>query len=288
LLFVFASAARGLGSGFPSLKLGADARIAALGNAGVAWTGDASAGFRNPAGLALGRSRDFEFSMHRWFTGVKSGFLGAAFRGETSGFGCHVLYTEVGDIQYRLDAPSTDPAGEFAANELAAGVSYARLLAPGISAGVTLKWFYEKIFVDEASGLGGDIGVSYALGKNGWRVGAAVQNIGKTGKLAAESIELPFEARIGVALPVRSRFGDWLFLVDGSKDREHPVRGRAGAEFAWKAALFVRAGVQTGFETHFLSGGLGVATGRLRLDYAFTPLRKGLGDSHWATVHATW
>jgi hypothetical protein len=285
ILLMWAAAVRLQGAGFPSLEFGADARFAALGNAGVAWTDDASAGFRNPALMVFSASKEMEFSMNRWIQGVKSGFLGFAFKGERSGGGFHLLYTEVGDIPYRSTAPSPEPIGTFSSHELAAGISAASALSKRLTVGVNLKLYYEKIFVEEALGLGCDVGLLYELSMIGLRVGGVVQNIGKTAKLAVESIELPLTGRIGFALPVESSVGDWLVLTDGVKEKDSPFHLHGGVEYAWKNALFLRSGYQTGYETHGWSGGIGFAFSKYRLDYSYMPWRKGLGESHRFSVN---
>jgi hypothetical protein len=285
ILLILLAAARAQGSGFPSLKLGADARHAAMGNAGTASGFDASAAFRNPAGLAGDSCTEAVFSLHRWMQGVKSGFLGIAFKGRKSGGAFHLLYTGVPDIEYRVSEPSPEPAGRFSSTEMAAGASYARALTPVLSAGVSLKFYYERIFVEEALGFGGDIGLSYALSERGLRIGAAVQNIGKTGKLASETIKLPLAAKAGVAAPLAFGFGEGLLLLDCVKERDSKLHVHGGAEFAWRKLLFLRAGYQTGYETYGFSGGIGFSFLKARLDYSLMPMAKGLGDSHRFSVN---
>jgi len=282
---ILLAAARLEGSGFPSLKLGADARFAAMGNAGTASGLDASAGYRNPAGLAGDSCTEAVFSLHRWWQGVRSGFLGIAFKGRKSGGAFHLLYTGVPDIEYRVSEPSPEPAGRFSSVEMTAGASYGRSLTPSLSAGISLKFYYEKIFVEETIGFGGDIGMNYTLSGRGLRIGAAVQNIGKTGKLASEPIELPLAAKVGVAAPLTSGSGNALLLLDCVKERDSRLHVHGGAEFTWRKLLFLRAGYQTGYETHGVSAGIGFSFLKTRLDYSLLPMSKGLGDSHRFSVN---
>jgi hypothetical protein len=279
------AAVRAQGSGFPSLKLGVDARHAAMGDAGIASGFDASAGYRNPAGLIGDNRTEAVFTLHSWMQGVKSGFLALAFKGRESGGSIHLLYTGVPDIEYRTDAPSPEPAGSFSSTEMTLGGSYARALTSGLSAGVNLKLYYEKIFVDEAFGFGGDLGLSYAPSGHGMRIAAAVQNIGKTGRLASEPIELPLTARVGVAAPAAVGPGECLVLLDAVKEKDSKLHIHGGAEFAWRRLLFLRAGYQTGYETYGFSGGVGIAFSKARLDYSFMPMTRGLGDSHRFSVN---
>ncbi len=279
------AAVRAQGSGFPSLQLGVDARYAAMGNAGTASGLDASAGYRNPAGLIADRRTEAVFSMHRWIQGVKSGFLGLAFKGRNSGGSIHLLYTGVPDIEYRPAEPSPEPVGRFSSTEMTLGGSYARAITARLSAGVSLKLYYEKIYVDEAFGFGGDLGLCYSLSERGMRIGGAVQNIGKTGRLASEPIELPLTARIGAAVPVTIGPGDCLVLLDAVQEKDSKLHIHGGAEFAWRKLLFLRAGYQTGYEWYGFSGGVGISFLKTRLDYSIMPMAKGLGDSHRFSVN---
>jgi hypothetical protein len=283
-IFVLAAAVRAAGSGFPSLLMGADARYAALGNAGTAWPGDGSSGFRNPALTACGESRSAVFSAHRWMQDVHSGFLGYAARSGRSGFGAHILVTDIPGIEYRT-GPSENPIGTFSANEAVAGFDFARAFSARWSFGFGGRLYYEKIFIDEAWGMGADAGLFYRFSGNPVRLGAVVQNVGTASKLSAERIRLPLTFRIGAAVPVPGAAGgDWLLLLDAVKERDSKFSMAAGAEYAWKGLLFLRSGYQSGVSTLGPSGGVGIAVTRMRFDYAFLPLKKGLGDSHRLSI----
>jgi len=273
------STAEVFGSGFSSLKLGGSARVSALGMACTALADDGSAGCWNPAGLTILNKKDFVFSVNRWFKDFRNEFVGFAWGDRHGGVGIHLLYTEVGGIQQRI-GPSPTPLSLFSAHELIAGVSYARRIQEQISIGVTLKMFYEKIFIEEAYGFGGDIGILWETHEGGLRLGAVLQNLGKTGKLRDQDIELPLTARLGLALPVEFFAARWNFVVDGVKERGFPFHLHWGMEYGWRGALFLRCGYQSGYKSRGLTGGAGVVWGRYRLDYSYMPLHSGLRDLH--------
>ena len=132
------------GSGFTSLKLGADSRSAGFGMAFTALADDGSVGFWNPAGLAWMKGTHLVLTHHRWIFDVKSEFIGIGTGWQNRGIGFHVLYTNMGDLELRK-TPSPEPLGTFSAYELIGGISYGQKIADRITLGTTLKLYYEKI-----------------------------------------------------------------------------------------------------------------------------------------------
>lgn len=276
-----------MGGGFPSLKLGADARSGGLGLAGTALTGGSTAAYWNPAGLSQMTQKDILLSIHRWVEGVHSEFLSFGWGNGDWGFGLHAMYTEVGDIEYR-DVPSPQPLTTFSASELALGLSLAKAIHERISVGLTVKMLYEKIFIDEAFGIAADFGIQWEIWEEGLRAGGVIQNVGSTGKLDEESIDLPVTARVGLAYPTAIGEGRFTGVVDLVKEKDFPVHLHGGIEAGYRGILFVRAGYQTGYETRGVTGGIGFAWKGYRLDYAYMPVGGGFGDSHRLSVGIGW
>lgn len=275
------------GSGFSSLRFGGDARSAAAGMAAVAAGNTGAAGFWNPAGLADLESWDMIVSVQRWMQDVRSEFLGVGHGNGSTGLGLHILYTTVGDMEHRT-AATPEPLGLFSSHELVMGLSYARRLGKRLRLGITAKAYYEKLFLDEALGGGADIGLLYLIRENGLRLGASVQNLGKTSTLYEDDIDLPVTLRAGAALPFSGPGGQWLLLADGVQVRNLPFHLHTGIEWNWQERLYVRLGYQSGYDNRDLSGGLGIVWHRLRLDYSYTPIASGLGDSHRVAFGTSW
>lgn len=275
------------GGGFSSLKLGVDARSGALGMAYTALSEDGSGGYWNPASLASLRGRDFLFSIHQWIADVRGEFFGLGWGKEKTGLGIYLLYTEVGDIEHRI-VPLSNPLGTFSAHELIVGISYARMVTERLSVGMTLKTLYEKIFIDEASGVACDVGVLWKVWEEGLRVGAVIQNLGKTGRLREEEIKLPLFGKVGFAFPIEIFGYRCILALDGVKERGFPFHIHGGVEYGWRDILFLRFGYQSGYETRNVTGGAGIVWGRYRLDYSMMPLGSGLGDSHRLSLGVGW
>ena len=275
------------GGGFPSLKLGADARSGGMGMAFTALSGDGAAAYWNPAGLTRLERKDVQLAIHRWVEGVHSEFLSFGWGNGAWGFGLHALYTEVGDIEYRV-VPSPTPLTTFSANELVLGFSLARTLSERIGFGVTVKMLYEKIFVDEAWGVAADIGLQWELVEDGLRAGGVIQNVGWTGTLDEEAIELPFLWKFGVAFPLSAGEHRLVAVLDVIQERGFPVHVHCGFEAGYKGFLFLRGGYQTGYDIRSFTGGVGISWKAYRLDYGYMPIDGGFGDSHRLSVGIGW
>ena len=144
-------------TGLSFLKLGVGARSIAMGEAHAAMATDASATYYNPAGLFGATKADIMIMHKEWFQDVRTEFIGVniPFADYALGFGINT--TNIGDIQLRTRPGPSE--GTFSSHDFALGASFAMNVAPSLNAGITLKFLYEKIFVDEASGVAADIGV---------------------------------------------------------------------------------------------------------------------------------
>lgn len=267
-------------SGLAFLKLGVGGRSLGMGEASAASTADPSAAFYNPAALA-GVDHSQILLMHKeWTEGVASDYLAAASSLGSVRIGLSVNTASVNDIELR-SVPGP-PIRTFSARNGAIGLSAAFNLSPELSVGLTGKFLYEKILVDEAAGAGFDAGALYATPWN-LRIGASIANLGSMNALAEESSKLPQIVRIGgaydlltdttnLALTVAS---DYVGLTTEQTSHLH-----AGAELRYRQVFAVRAGWQTGYDSRNFSAGAGIRYGMLMLDYAFAPYRDDLGTTH--------
>jgi len=267
------------GAGFATLKWAGGARAAGMGMAFTARADDGTASFWNPAGLDRLDGVRAVISLHRWFSDVQSEFFSIGWSRKRHGFGAHVLYTRVGDIELRETA-TLEPLAVFSAYELAIGFSYSLRVSSALSFGLTVKTLYEKIDVDDVWGLAADAGLLWVWGTDGLRLGWVLQNMGRTGRFNRERIELPLISRLGAAIPFRAIGAQWLAAVEGVAEKDAPFHVHAGFEVFWDSGLILRCGYQTGYQTRNVSGGIGFRWSRYRLDYNYTPTRWGLGDSH--------
>jgi hypothetical protein len=272
-------------TGLSFLKLGVGARSVGMGEAHAAVATDASATYYNPGGLAEAEKTSI-LAMHKeWIQGVRTEFLGVNIPFEEFAFGISINTTSVSDIQLRTQPGP--PEGTFSSHDFAGSLSIARRVIPDLSLGVSFKFLYEKIFVDEASGYGVDIGALYVSPIEGLRFAAVASNIGSMGSLKTEDIRLPSLLRIGSAYvhDVDALHSTVTLGADILKVfREDNTHLHAGVEVNYQELVSFRAGYLTGYETRAFTAGLGLQRGIFRLDYGFSPQSQDLNSGHTLSV----
>ncbi len=278
---VFAQSGDGGATGLAFLKFGAGARAAGLGNAFTALSDDATASYWNPAGLSAIRRTRLAFTHTEWLQDISNDFLAVAFPAFSGGVGLSVFSNQVDGIE-RRDIPSVEPIGTVDANDIAASLSYARTLSDRLSAGVTLKYLYEKIYLESASGYAFDFGLRFQSGSLPVAAALVLQNVGAMNDLQSESIRLPTTLRAGLAYQVdlMTIDGTLSLVADAIKVRDAEWRAGFGAEVAVKQHFSLRLGYQTGFDDKSVSGGFGLHVSRYNVDYGYTPFSSGFGDTH--------
>jgi hypothetical protein len=194
----------------------------------------------------------------------------------------------VPDIERRL-LPSDEPLETFSAHDMAAGISLSHLLRSTLSIGLTARFIYQQIYVEEAYGFDLDLGSAYKIPGFPMQVGAAMRHLGRMGKLQQEESPLPTNLGIGVSGRIyqRSDFGlnglaDALLYIDDD------VRLHGGIEGFYKQLFFLRLGYQTGSELRNVSGGAGLQWNRFAFDYAYQPLAEDFDASHRFTLAVTF
>jgi hypothetical protein len=273
-------------TGLAFLKLGASARGVAMGDAMSGAARGAAATFYNPAGLGARTTadRDFEFLfMHKeWIQDTRTEFLGARMRmGEQHSLGLSVLTTTVADIEIRTRPGEAQ--GTFSSRDLGVGLSYCYELEPGLRLGLTARYLYEQILVDDAQGVGVDAGMQYEGFVEGLTLGAAIANIGKMAEFRSEPLKLPALIRAGAAyrLDIADLQSSALLAADiENVFAESQPLVRIGGEWAFKDLFFIRAGYQFGSEGRGLSLGGGLQYGVFGVDYGFSRLSNDLGNGH--------
>jgi len=273
-------------TGLAFLKLGASAQGVAMGDAMSGAVRGAAATFYNPAGLgartATGRSFEFLFMHKEWIQDTRTEFLGARMRlGEQHSLGVSVLTTTVADIEIRTRPGEAQ--GTFASRDLGVGLSYCYEFDTALRVGLTARYLYEQILVDDAQGLGVDAGVQYEGFVDGLTLGAVIANIGNMAEFRSETLKLPTLIRAGAAY--KRDVPDLQSSVVLAGDIENVFAEsqplvRIGGEWAFKEVFFVRAGYQFGSVGRGLSLGGGLQYGLFGVDYGFSRLSNDLGNGH--------
>lgn len=264
------------------LKLGVSGRAVGMAEAYTAIADDASATYWNPAGLAQLNSAELMFTQNQWLQDVRHNFFALAFGTKSHHFGLSFISNTVDGIERRTK-PSTEPIGTFEAHELAVGLSYAKMIGNSFGFGVTLKYLYERIYIESSPGAAVDLGCLYSPAwLAGFRMGAVLQNLGKMSDLQEDPIELPTAMRAGVAysLPGSISGARLLIATDVAKIFKSTYHANLGMEVDFRRIISLRCGYQTGWDEKGLNGGFGFRYSRYAVDYGFTPFTRDLGSSH--------
>lgn len=265
-------------TGLSFLKLGVGARSIAMGEAYSSISEDATAYIYNPARLNFGVKSNLTLMHNASVENLNTDFVAVKFPlGEKLALGIGFFTTSINDIEIR-NIPGA-PIDKFDSRNLSTGVSLGYRLNPNLSIGVTGKLIYEKIYVDEASGLSFDFGTNYAI--DNYSLAFVVSNLGSVNELKNQSSKLPASVRVGGSYIFSSDKFQFTLGVDGFKVLDggnFHVHG--GGEAGYKDFVFLRLGYQTNYENKGLSTGIGFKYKALDVDYAFIPHKNEFGTSN--------
>jgi hypothetical protein len=280
---ITAAASQQINTGLPFLKNGNDARSAAMGEAGTGLFGDHTSFYYNPASLRFSQQHQLMIGHRQGFADITADHLGATIPGETFTFGITAMTTSVADIEIRQRPGEAE--GTFNARNASLGAGAALSLSDALTAGVTGKLLYEKIYIDEASGYAFDAGLAYRFSDE-ITAGLSLLNFGSMSVLRSVATELPATIRLGGAYtsPVTAE----LVLV-GAADvvqtlNDDGIHLHFGMEAVYSSMFMLRAGFQTGYESRSFTVGGGVRYGILRVDYAFIPMSGAFSPNHAFTL----
>jgi hypothetical protein len=267
-------------TGMAFLKSGAGARSLGMGEAFTAIMHDPAGTFYNPATISTNASSDILFMHRQDVQDTKTEYLAATTGWNDFAFGLSINNTSINDIPLRTQPG--DPLGTFNAQNASIGLSTSYSIDSSISVGISGKLLYEKIYVDDASGFGIDIGGWY---KTPWQVqfGLAINNIGSMSPLLNEQTRLPLIIRAGTAYQFTPRqfpleIGLSSDVVSFVHDKKTHIN--FGIETKYQEMLALRFGYQTGYENKNFSAGIGLSYSILQFDYAFVPYNNNFGTAN--------
>ncbi|MFH1367828.1 MAG: PorV/PorQ family protein [Elusimicrobiota bacterium] len=265
-------------SGLQFLKIGLGAKQLASGESACASAEDSNTIFWNPAGLTRLEKRQISLSHNQWIDGISEQSVTFNYPGEKWHFGGGILYLHMGDLTgYDIDAQGKPvKIADFTSYDMAAIFSCARVYE-GVSVGLNVKLFQEKIENTQGSGAAIDIGASKSLMEN-LVAGVVLQNAGTSVKFIEKETQLPLNIKAGLAYRMLS---DRLLLTaDVNKPNDNAYKGSFGAGYKVADSLAFRAGYndKTALNSS-ITFGLGINISEWTVDYAYVPYGK-LGDTH--------
>ena len=267
-------------SGLSFLKLGVGGRSVGMGEAVTANAIDASAMHYNPAALRMNQNAQLLVMHREWIQNTQVEYIGGSFVLGSVSLGASLNSTSIPDIEIR-NVPGP-PIGSFTARNAAVGLSAAYEFQEDLSIGLTAKYLYEKILIDEAEGLAVDIGAIYES-PWGFTLGFSLANLGSMDALRSESSKLPTTFRIGASRAALVPEMESVVIVTAdvvSITPEKSTHVHIGGEFNYKETFAIRAGYMTGYDSKRISLGAGFNYGLIKVDYAFIPFKFDFGSTH--------
>ncbi len=299
LLFTVAgfSASRVGQSKMQFLKLGIDARAAAMGDAYTAIAGDPNSIFYNPAGIAFAEGLNITFNRTDWIADIKQNSALIAYKvGNLGTFSLNFVSMDYGDFERTIWNTETfdnyEKLGTFTVSEYAVGLGYATQITNRLSFGAQARYINQDLgshigvtnstasgdlpSYDEISSIDQevifDLGTYYDFDYKGTRIGMSIQNF--------SNAATPLTFRFGSA----TNLNEFLFPAEQRQrltlsfdllhPRDYEERFHTGLEYAFKEMLFLRAGYKFNYDEEDFTAGAGVkvkfGSYKINIAYAFT------------------
>jgi hypothetical protein len=271
--------AQGTSTGLVSLQILNAPQTSATGEAFVAQSGSVASSWLNPANLDGHQGYEVSVQHVSWIQDISMDALHftCPFIKGTASFA--ITTSSVDDIEIR-DIPGASE-GTFNSRSSDFQCTYALPITRDISAGITAKYLYEKIYVDETSGYGLDLGGVYQTPYPGVSVGAAVTNIGHMPGYRSGSIDLPSALRLGATYT--TSYDEYTFspaLAFSRELNQSVSHVHIGGEATYNKLFSLRLGYITGIDARGFSAGLGLHYGIVSVDYAYIPFSYDLGETN--------
>jgi hypothetical protein len=269
-------------TGMAFLKVGVGARASGMGEAFSAVVNDATASYWNPAALLSAKGPNASLVYNSWLLDVKSEFGSLQF---SRSWAVSVYSFHLSDIPVRT-IPSSEPIENTGAQYFSFAISHARAISKKLHVGLTVKYLFEKIHVNSATGGAVDIGLRYKITDQKLNFAAVIQNLGGMGKMVNESTTLPALSRFGVMYELPRTYGPMniLLAADFLVPFKENLRANFGTELTFWRQLLLRAGFMGGNESRSLSFGIGVSKSWFRFDYSLTHFKNDLETGHHFSI----
>lgn len=271
--------AQGISTSSSQLKIPVDARSAALGEANIADAGQVSSWLLNPSNLYTRGNLTVALTHAQWIQDTQSEFLAAQIPMSFGTIGLAVSTNSVPGIEVReIPGPAI---GTFSARFAALQVGFATDAVQNLSLGLSAKYLYEKLYTDDATGFGIDVGLLYHTPITGLQAAFAVTNAGSLEQFRRERSDLPTILRGGATYSCS--LDDFAFSASAAftNNLQYTENHLLGSlETTYNNRVSVRVGYASGYDSRGVTAGLGLRYDFLQFNYAFVPFSLGLGDAH--------
>lgn len=254
------------------LLLEPDARIAAMGNAGVTASQGIGAIYYNPAAVASVEGREVQVSHSQWLADISFDHVVLAMPVGKWGKGfASVTSLNSGDILVRTVEFPLGTGERYHVSDIALSVGAGRFITDRFSVGVQATYLQETIWNSSAGTMALNVGTLYRTSENGLHIGSSLSHFGTRasfdgrdlrilydndpsrygdngalpGLRYTDAFALPTLFRVGLGWPHRFNRDHALQLA---VDAYHPGDGAEsvslGGEWAFRELFALRAGWQ--------------------------------------------
>lgn len=271
-------------NGLSFLKLSFGAKNAALADLAVVYSNDATALFYNPA-LLTNNKININITHNQSIQDLRSENFAFSFNYDDINFAVGVNNSSIDNIEIR-NLPG-EPIAKFNANYFLGTFSAAVNITDEIATGASVKYIYEGIYTDEATGYAVDLGLAYKQIIPNLNFGLSLRNIGNMNKLRYEKTKLPLDLRFGASYNfLVSELKSKIVLLGGINKylNEEKLISAFATDIIYDEFFSLRIGYMTGVEARSISLGFGINYNNFVIDYAFVPYKYDLGNSNIITV----
>ncbi|MDZ7623897.1 MAG: PorV/PorQ family protein [Ignavibacteriaceae bacterium] len=161
------------------LKIGVGGRAAALGEAFIAISDDASALYWNPAGLSQFNKNQVIISHNIWVADINHDFIGVVYHLDSeNSFGASLIAVTMDDMPVTTEFAPFGNGEYFGFSDIAISLSYSRKMTEQFSFGGTVKYIEETLDKLKMRGVMIDLGPYYRTGLGSTRFAVTVSNFG--------------------------------------------------------------------------------------------------------------
>jgi hypothetical protein len=272
-----------------------DARSAGLGDASIALIDDFSGNWINPSTMAFSAKSGVNYSAYRISEDAMLQHLGFVVdMGDQNAIAGTFDILHFGGFNYYGNNSIRSRGAE-----MRTGFSYARRIADGLAAGVSVRLLNSTTDNKTVSAIASDVGVTYAPTRY-IRYGFSIRNLGSDYDVTSvQVLQTDVNTKrlsqvIGLGLAFDYPFDEHQQRIVVGMDAEKIlgedfVLYKFGVEYQPVASvLFMRLGGRLRSSEFEPRVGLGLGVSVLRLDYAYLYSRRDGIPSHIATISASW
>lgn len=259
-------------AGMSYLKRGISASEISMGNTGVASFNGIGTYNINPATLLNDENKELLLSYSALFQDYN--YYNLAYKTTFLNFpvAFQISNAKISGIESRL-VPG-ELQSTFDVNYLTAQMGTAFSIQDGLRFGLSAKYLYQSVLVDDESGYAFDFGLSYKNIYDRVSLGLSVRNIGNMDGLRNVETKLPADLNAGLSYnyELKEYLINTTFLAEYQNYFADNISHiKFGCEVNYSNFISVRAGYITNSEVNKLAFGFGVKYNIIAFDYAFQP-----------------